>query len=659
MNPSPAARVAAPAIRRVVLVGHHNVGKSVIFSRLTGRQTITSNFPGTTVELTRGRARFAPAIEVVDTPGLLALPARTADEQAVTEILLGEPTQSVVQVADAKNIRRTLLLTVQLTEMGLPLIVVLNMMDEALARGVELDEGRLSAHLGVPVVSATATSGAGLAELRSLLVTAPKRAQRPRIRYPEALEAAVAEIAAEFPSAPLDKEALVLAWLSDDTVVDRWLCLSLDETAYLQLAEKRQNLQLAFTQPLSTIIQNARLAHVDRILSRIPHRPGAAWGGFSRRLADLTTHPLWGLPVLAAVLLGMYGFVGILGAGILVDFLETRVFGELINPWLIQRFAGSIASPFLNGLLFGEYGLWTMGITYAFALILPIVTTFFLAFGVLEDTGYLSRLTVLSNRIFNLMGLNGKAVVPMVLGLGCVTMATLTTRILDTRRERLLAILLLALAVPCSAQLGVIMGLLAGVSFAATTIWATVVILVLLSVGALSSRLIPGERSPFLVELPPLRRPIFANVALKTLARIEWYLKEVLPLFLLGAGAMFLLDWTGVLSNVVRAAEPLVVSWLGLPPEVSAAFLMGFMRRDFGATGLFVMDSQGLLTPAQIVVAMVTVTLFIPCIASVLVVARERNIKTALALMAIIFPLAFFVGGLLNRTLSLIGWGLQ
>jgi ferrous iron transport protein B len=202
------------------------------------------------------------------------------------------------------------------------------------------------------------------------------------------------------------------------------------------------------------------------------------------------------------------------------------------------------------------------------------------------------------------------------------------------------------------------MGMLAGISLGASLIWSGVVALVLLAVGWLAARLVPGERTLLLVELPPLRWPVFSNVLLKTLARLEWYLKEVVPLFLLGTFLLFILDKIGLLALAIRAGEPLVTGWLGLPPEASAAFLMGFLRRDFGATGLFVMQSEGSLTPLQVVVAMVTITLFVPCVASVMVIAKERDWRTALAVIAIVFPLAIVVGGLLYRVLLLVGWGL-
>jgi ferrous iron transport protein B len=276
---------------------------------------------------------------------------------------------------------------------------------------------------------------------------------------------------------------------------------------------------------------------------------------------------------------------------------------------------------------------------------------------VLEDSGYLSRMAVVSNRLFKVMGLNGKAVLPMVLGLGCVTMATLTTRILDTKRERALAILLLALAVPCSAQLGVILGMLGAISFSATLIWSSVVVGVLVLVGAIAARLMPGEQATLMIEMPPLRVPVLSNVVTKTFTRLEWYLREVIPLFLLGTAILFLLDITGGLSLLISALEPLVTGWLGLPAAAGAAFVLGFLRRDFGATGLFVMSTQGALTAQQVVVAMVTITLFIPCVASVMMIARERGTRVAAATTAFVFPFAFLVGGVLYRVLDAVGWG--
>ncbi len=657
-NPSSAATL--PSIGCIALIGHPNVGKSVLFQRLTGQHVIISNYPGTTVEIARGASRAFPQMVLVDTPGVITFPPHSDDEQVTARVLLEGDLKAILQVGDAKNLRRTLLLSVQLAEMGIPLVLALNMMDEARKRGVAVNHGLLEQRLGCSVVPTTAIRGQGV----DALVRAVHSASAPEFRldYGAEIEAALSDLAeflqaAGLPPLAINLRSLGLLWLSADPVSENWLRVHLNASTFAELCVQRDRVQASVGEPLSTRIQQFRLAFVERTAANAFMQTGVGGAGFSELLGRLTTHPVWGLFILAAVLYGLYWFVGVWGAGTLVNLLEGRLFGEVINPWVVSWVNRLVPIPIAADFLVGEYGVWTMGMTYALALIFPIVTTFFLAFGVMEDSGYLPRLAALSNRFFKMLGLNGKAVLPMVLGLGCVTMATLTTRVLENKRERLLVTLLLALAVPCSAQLGVVMGMLAGISLVAVLIWGGVVSLILILVGWLAARLIPGERSQLLVELPPMRLPVFSNVLIKTLARLEWYLKEVVPLFLIGTFVMFVLDKIGWLAWMVHAGEPLVNGWLGLPPQASAAFLMGFLRRDFGATGLFVMQSHGLLTPAQVVVAMVTLTLFIPCIASVMVIAKERGWRTASGMLVIIFPLAFLSGGLLDRLLRLVGWG--
>ena len=253
------------------------------------------------------------------------------------------------------------------------------------------------------------------------------------------------------------------------------------------------------------------------------------------------------------------------------------------------------------------------------------------------------------------MGLNGKAVLPMVLGLGCDTMATMTTRILDTEKDRTIVTLLLALGVPCSAQLGVILGMFANLPIFYLLIWIFVLAGILVLVGYLAARVLPGEGSDFILEIPPLRIPQLSNIAVKTLARIEWYLKEAVPLFILGTLILFALHKTKVLVLLERLASPLIVYFLGLPAKVTEAFIIGFLRRDYGAAGLFVLAKEGQLNSHQILVSLVTITLFIPCIAQFFMMIKERGLKKTLWMSAVIFPIAFGVGGMLNFLLKWIG----
>src|SRR4029453_12593924 len=261
--------------------------------------------------------------------------------------------------------------------------------------------------------------------------------------------------------------------------------------------------------------------------------------------------------------------VGVFGAQTLVKLFEDGLFGRIVNPatvWLSDRF---IPFPIVRDFLVGHYGLVTMGLAYSIAIVLPVAATFFLMFGFLEDSGYIPRLAIFCDRGFRAMGLNGKAVLPMVLGLGCDTMATLTTRILETRKERMIVILLLALGVPCSAQLTVVLALRGPLHPGAFILWCLVIVSVIILVGRLASAVIPGRSSDFVLELPPLRVPRLANIAVKTLGRIEWYLKEAVPLFVLGTLILFTADRLHLLGHLQRLGEPVVSGLLGLPPDAA------------------------------------------------------------------------------------------
>ncbi len=656
--PLPGLEPRAPATlgaRMLALVGQPNVGKSAIFRRLTGARAEISNYPGTTVELNRADSSTLPGWTLVDTPGLVGLPSLSEDEDVTARVLLEEPLGGVIQVVDLTNLRRSLLLTTQLLEMGRPMVLALNMADEARSLDLVLDRSSLQAALGVQVVETQAVSGEGISELAAAVRSATS--SEPCLRYEPEIETAIQRLVAILPPAPMAPRGMACLWLARDGVVEGWLRDRMTDDDVERLGQLRRELAITLGEEPTLALQRARLEFATRLAARTTRDDGRGRGAWQQWLSRISLHPVWGLGVLAAVVLGVFVFVGRFGAGFLVETIEGGLFEAHLTPWVAGWVHAWLGQGWWADLLVGPYGLWTMGITYAAALILPIVSTFFLAFGLLEDSGYLPRLSALSNRWFERIGLNGKAILPMVLGLGCVTMATMTTRILETRRERLMAILLLALAVPCSAQLGLVMGMLAGISLTATAIWAGVILAVLFLVGWLASKLMPGAPTPLLLDLPPFRMPDLRLVLVKTITRVEWYLREVVPLFLLGSALMFLLDRTHLLQALIQVAKPLVVDWLGLPAAASAALVLGFFRRDFGAAGLYALQAQGGMQPAQVVVAMVTVTLFIPCVASVLMIARERGWRTTAGLLAMIFPLAFAVGGGLHWVLSAVGWG--
>ena len=633
------------------LVGNPNVGKSAIFGLLTGRYVVVSNYPGTTVEITNGEAELlGDTYQIIDTPGVNSLVPMSEDEKVTRDILLERDFLSVVQVIDSKNIKRALALTLQLVEMGVPLVIDLNMRDEAVNRGIHIEEEELKEIFGVNVVSTIAVQKKGISSLKDA-VLAPKISEY-KISYDPLIEKAVSEIEAFLPESNISRRSIALMILSGDRTLKGWLLKNVPDDQIMKMEAIRDEAAQQFPIALGYAISKKRLQVVEKMAGTILSKIDSGKKGVSSYLGDITTHPVWGTPFLFVVLYALYEFVGVFGAGTMVDFFESVIFGEYLNPWAEKIVTFIIPVELIRELLIGPYGIITMALTYAIAIILPITATFFIAFSIMEDSGYLPRLAAMLNKIFQSMGLNGKAVLPMVLGLGCDTMATLTTRILDTRKERIIVTLLLALGVPCSAQLGVILGMFGNQPFSALLVWLASLVLVMMLVGFMAARIIPGQRVDFILELPPMRMPQFSNVMIKTLSRIEWYLKEAVPLFILGTLILFVADKLNIIPWLQEVSSPVIVSLLGLPAEATEAFIIGFLRRDFGAAGLFALQERGMLNTEQVVVSLVTITLFIPCIANLFMIIKERGMKTAVIISAFVFPFAILVGGILHRILT-------
>jgi ferrous iron transport protein B len=638
-------------LHKVLLIGNPNVGKSALFGLLTGKYVTVSNYPGTTVEVTYGNAVLNKTRTlVIDTPGVNSLVPMSEDEKVTRDMLLTDRAGVVVQVADTKNLRRGLLITLQLSEMEVPFILDLNMDDEAKSRGILIDQEKLSHLLGIEVVKTVAIRRSGIDKLL-------KGIQHPRpstigVRYDDVIEGGIRDISVLLPEANIARRALALMILAGDESLKGWIHANIQDHVISEIEKIRQEIQSRFNNSLGYIINQRRLKKADEILTQVLSLHEAGKGSaIAFHLGQWSMHPVYGVPILLAVLYVVYQFVGVLGAGAVVNYLEKTVFGNYLNPWATKIVHFILPVPFLQDLIIGEYGLVTMALTYAIAIVLPIVGFFFIAFSLLEDSGYLPRLAVMVNKVFKIMGLNGKAVLPMILGLGCDTMATLTTRILETKKERILVTLLLALGVPCSAQLGVILGLVAGLSGMATTIWLGTIVAVMLLVGYLAAKAIPGEPSDFVLELPPIRVPQLTNILIKTLARVQWYLKEAVPLFILGTFILFVGHRVGALGYIQKMTDPIVVSFLGLPSKAAEAFVIGFLRRDYGAAGLFMLAKEGLLDPVQIVVSLTVMTLFVPCIANFFMMVKERGLKAAIYMVAFIFPFAFGIGGVMNWVL--------
>lgn len=375
---------------------------------------------------------------------------------------------------------------------------------------------------------------------------------------------------------------------------------------------------------------------------------------FQEKLSRMMMNPVLGIPIFLAVLyFGLYKFVGQFGAGTVVNFLESSVFDKYVTPFSENAVIRFLPWQFLRELFIGEYGLITMAFRYAFAIILPITAFFFLFFSLIEDSGYLPRLAMLIDKTFKKMGLSGRAVIPMVLGFGCATMATMVTRILPTKRERIIATLLLALAVPCSAQLGVIMALLQH-NPKALFIWAGVISFIFLLVGYLTSKILPGERPSFYMEIPPLRMPSIFNIMVKTYVRVKWYFMEIMPIFIIAGVLIWLFRIIGLFDMLINMLRK-PVEMIGLPSEAGKAFLFGFFRRDYGAAGLYDLSMHGKLDGIQLTVSCVALTLFLPCIAQFLMNMKERGWKMGMAISVFVLFFSFGAAYILNIILRSLG----
>jgi ferrous iron transport protein B len=637
-------------LEKIAIVGNPNVGKSVMFNNLTGVYVIVSNYPATTVEVSRGKVTIAGTeFEVVDTPGMYSLLPITEEEQVARVILLQERPKVVMHMIDAKNIERMLPFTLQLIEAGLPTVLVLNMMDEAERVGRKIDIERLEKELGIPVMGTVSTTGEGVDRLMARLGKyingeTEQYAKQAVVTFPfeNALEQITELLDDEY---VLSRRTIGLLLLQEDSEVETIVAKKNPETR-TQIKLICNDTQGKHAHPLEYIIGMQRQHAVGEILKKVtgPVKPGKVT--LREFLSRLTMNPITGIPILLVVLyFGFYKFVGEFGSGTLVDFLESVVFEKHINPFLIRIFTALIPWAAVQDLFVGEYGMLTLGIRYAVAIILPIVTVFFVVFSVIEDSGYLPRLAMLIDRIFKKIGLSDRAVIPMVLGFGCATMATMVTRTLPTKRERVISTMLLALAIPCSAQLGVILALLQE-RMLGTFIWAGV----FLFIGFLTAQIMPGDKPSFYMEVPPLRLPKLSNVIVKTYTRVQWYLKEVLPLFILASGLIWLGQVTGLFDICIKLLET-PVKLIGLPDKAAKVFLLGFFRRDYGAAGLYDLNKTGILTGVQLVVSCVALTLFLPCVAQLLMNIKERGIKTGIAISFFVLFLSFTVAFLLNLVL--------
>jgi ferrous iron transport protein B len=566
---------------RLLLTGNPNVGKSVVFSRLTGLDAMSSNYPGTTVEFLTGTARLGgERFQVVDVPGTYSLGAASPAESVACRIVAENPEALVVHVLDATNLERNLLFALQMIERGRRLVLLLNKRDLAALRGISIDAAGMGRRLGVPVVPFVAVTGEGLREL--------ERAVLGLLR------------------GPAPKPAAVPA--GDD---GKWRLIG----------------------------------ELSREMQTITHKhPGLA-----ERLAELSIRPATGIPMALGVLALSFfvvraaaeGAIGLLEPVFQRFYLPAVLrLADLSSPWPVLRafLVGTGADPMAS------FGVLTTGVYIPFVAVLPYLAAFYLVLGYLEDLGYLPRLAVVLDRGLHRLGLHGYGAIPMILGLGCKVPGLLASRVLETSRERLIAMTLTLLIAPCLPQSAMILSQVGKFGLLYVLAAFGAIAAVGIAAGMLLHRLLKGETPELFVEIPPYQRPRAAVLGRKTWLRVRGFLVEAVPMIMAGVALVGLCDALGILGRIAAAFGPLMSGLFGLPAEIAPLMVLGFLRKDV----CIAMLAPFGLDAGQTVTAAVFLTLYLPCFAGFAVLAREAGLKRTAGVVGLNLALAVAAAVLLR-----------
>ena len=568
---------------KILLMGNPNVGKSAVFSRLTGARVIISNYPGTTVGFMQGYMKVGGARPIaIDVPGTYSLqPTSRAEEVAVKMLEQGD---LVINIVDATNLERNLYLTLQLLQRHIPVIVALNMWDDTGHRGVSIDLKRLEEILGVPVVPTCGLTGEGIRKLieRIPQAKAPKK-----------------------PPCSAEK-----CW---------------DE--------------------IGLIISEVQ---------KLTHRHHT----FLERLQDLSIKPFWSQMLGAVVVFLSFWLIRFLGEGLINNIFEPFFRGAWLPlMYRLSTFLGGtglIHHILIGGLVNGEidfgisFGLLTTGLYVPLGMVLPYIFSFYLVLGIWEDSGYLPRFAVMMDNLMHHIGLHGYATIPMILGLGCNVPGALATRLLEGRREKFIAATLMAIAVPCMAQIAMIVGLVGARGGQYLGIVFGTLFLVWIVKGWLLNKFLKGRSPEILVEIPPYRLPQVLAVFKKLLMRILSFLKEALPYVLAGILVVNILYALNIIDFLARLFSPIFQNVWGLPREAVSALIVGFLRKDVAIGMLGPLN----LTTKQLVIGSTILAIYFPCVATFTVLLKELGLKDMLKSATLMVITAVIVGGLMNLLLQ-------
>ena len=638
----------------IAIVGNMNVGKSALFSRMSGTKTTSLNISGNTTSISAGRIKGTER-EIFDTPGIFSIFSSNEDDRVSRDILLPHTTdkdiQGIILVADAKNLKRSIAIALQYAEYGLPMLLDINMIDEASPRGIEIDTRKLSETLGIDVFTTIANEGIGVSKVMSGITE--MRAPNRLVEYPEQIEQFIDIVDRLLKSALISTRATGLLLLAGDSAIEEYVENRFGNGMLEQLKDLSDEYRTETPISCSILLANLYNRIAGRIADDVQDIHPPPKSPFLMKFGDWCTQLSTGIPIAMIFLYVMYLFVGSFGATFAVDTINGTLFEGFLIPWT-TKLVQPIPSAFIRDMIVDpDFGILPTGVFLALGLVTPVLFCFYIAFGILEDSGYLPRVSILLDKLFQKMGLNGKGVIPLVMGFSCVTMAVLTTRLLDTDKEKNIASFLLFLALPCAPLVAVMLIILEKMPVSASIALFGLILSQALIAGILANKILSGPRTPLFMEVPAMRFPKPLQIIKMSAMKTYFFMKEALPVFIIASFFVFLFERAGGLDWLEQVTGPFFSKLMGLPEETIRVFIKTMIRREVGATELE--HLSGSYTNLQLVVNLLVMTFIIPCINATIVLFKERGIRVAAAICVSVTIYAVVVGSIVNHTCHLLG----
>ncbi|HNX47120.1 MAG TPA: ferrous iron transport protein B [Methanomassiliicoccales archaeon] len=627
----------------VLLIGNPNVGKSVVFNRLTGVGAISSNYSGTTVDFLKADMLVhGKKMTFIDLPGIYSLTNGTEDQMVAAKMLHSASPDCVLVIADATRLEPSLVLIFQLIELGYPILVAMNMMDTARKRG-ELDVAKLSKILDVPIVPTVAVTGEGMEELLKALDTCAARRSNFKVSYDSHIEAylevmklSIAKAEVKYPA----RGASIKLLEGDEEFTE-----GVPKDLPIQVRKLREEFRKEHDEDLEVHVNRDRYGEAGRIISEVS-RPNVQPRTRGQKLSDLTMRPRTGIPILLAVLAGVLMTIIFLGSWLEGTLLS--LYSDLVGTFftdLADSIGGELGQALASGL--------DLSIQAILAIVIPYILLFYLILALLEDSGYLPRVVVLLDGVMHKIGLHGQAIIPMLVGMGCSVPAILATRVIESRRERLILGTIIVMAIPCSAQMAVIIGTVGNYGGIVYVLAILAILLgLVLILGRLLHKAIKFEPTSLMIEIPDLSVPRGNNILRKTWVRIKEFFVIAFPILLIGSIALELLNAYGILDQLVEPLAFFTEGWLGLPAIIIIALIFGVLRKEMSYQLLIVLFGTAnlatVMTVEQLFVFALVMATFMPCMSAFAVMLKEYGLKDTLLMAASSIVLAFTLGGLAN-----------